>query len=150
MTLVKFNKSETLPNFIDRFFQGDPFPGTDFFQASHLPQMKLPAVNILEKADSFLVELAVPGRKKEDFKIELNDQLLTISSETSTEKEEKDKDGKFTRREFGFQTFSRSFTLPQSIDAQRIEARYEDGVLRLELAKKEEAKEKGPRLIDIS
>lgn len=146
MTRIAFNKNNTVPTFIDRFFQLDPF-----FNGEVLGNMSndLPAVNIQETAQAFVLELAVPGRKKEDFKIELNDQTLRISSEQRMQEEEKSEDGRYTRREFGYQAFSRSFQLPQSIDSQAIEARYEAGILRILLHKKEEAREKGPRLIDI-
>ncbi len=147
MTLVKFQKPQTLPDFIDRFFNSDPFFGNDLLR--NAATSFVPAVNIRENSEGFTLELAVPGRKKEDFKIELHEQTLTISSEKKEQHEETDAHGKFTRREFGYSSFSRAFHLPHSIDAQRIEAVYEDGVLRITLAKKEEAKDKGPRQISI-
>lgn len=149
MTLVKFNKTENLPSFIDRFFQGDPFLSGEFFNQHKSIHHHMPAVNIAEHADAFVVELAVPGRKKEDFSIEVHEQTLTIKGESKMENEEKDNQGRFTRREFGYQAFSRSFQLPLTIDAQRIDAQYEAGVLQITLAKKEEAKDKGPRSIEI-
>lgn len=146
MTRFAINKNNTLPTFIDRFFQLDPFfNGENWGNLS----AELPAVNIQETDQGFVLELAVPGRKKEDFKIELNEQTLRISSEQRKEEAEKSEDGRYTRREFAFQAFSRSFQLPQSIDNQAIEARYEAGILRIQLHKKEEARVKGPRLIDI-
>lgn len=146
MTRIAINKNNALPTFIDRFFQLDPFfNGESWGNLS----AELPAVNIQETDQGFVLELAVPGRKKEDFKIELNEQTLRISSEQHKQEAEKSEDGRFTRREFGYQAFSRSFQLPQSIDSQAIEARYEAGILRIQLHKKEEARVKGPRLIDI-
>jgi len=149
MTLVKFNKADQMPSFIDRFFQGDPFLNSDFFAGNKPLHLSMPPVNIAEHKDAYLVELAVPGRKKEDFNIEIHEQTLTISSAVKTESEDKDAQGKYPRREFGYQAFSRSFQLPQTIDPLRIEAQYEAGVLHITLAKKEEAKDKGPRTIEI-
>lgn len=149
MTLVKFNKAENFPSFIDRFFQGDPFLNSEFFNQNKPYHHSMPAVNIAENKDAYLVELAVPGRKKDDFSIEVHDQTLTVKGMAKTEDEHKDSAGRFTRREFGFQAFSRSFQLPQTIDAERIEAQYEAGVLQISLAKKEEAKDKGPRTIAV-
>jgi HSP20 family protein len=149
MTLVKFNKTDNLPNFIDRFFQGDPFLSSEIFNQHKGLQHAMPAVNIAEQTDAFIVELAVPGRKKEDFSIEVHEQTLTIKGESKAEQEEKNNQGRYTRREFSYHAFSRSFQLPQTIDPQRIDAQYEAGVLQITLAKKEEAKDKGPRNIAI-
>jgi HSP20 family protein len=82
--------------------------------------------------------MAVPGMKKEDFRIDVNGTMLTISSEKEESHEEKDK--KFTRKEYNYSSFSRSFTLPEEINKEKIEARYEDGVLMIALPRKEEAK----------
>lgn len=110
----------------------------------------LPAVNIKERKDDFEVEMAAPGMKKEDFKIELDGNLLTISSETSKQVEEKE-DERYSRREFSYESFQRSFTLPKDVvDAEKIRAVYESGVLRLQIPKKEEARQKPPKMISIS
>ena len=110
----------------------------------------IPAVNIRENSENFFVEMAAPGMKKNDFKLELNGNTLTITSEKSVEDETKD-DERFTRKEFSYQSFSRVFTLPNDVvDANRIEAKYEDGLLHLVIPKKEEAKQKGPRVIQIN
>ena len=109
----------------------------------------IPAVNIRETSDNFLVEMAAPGLKKEDFKVELNGNSLTITSE-KVEEEAKEEE-RFTRKEFSYQSFLRIFTLPKEVvDAEKIEARYENGLLSLVIPKKEEVKQKGPRLIQIS
>lgn len=109
----------------------------------------LPAVNIKETDDMFEVEMAAPGMSKEDFQIELNNNLLTISSERRKEHEETDKD-RYTRREFSYQSFRRTFTLSNEVvDAEKIKARYENGVLQLEIPKKEEARKRPPRRIAI-
>ncbi len=109
----------------------------------------VPAVNVKEEEDAFLLEMAVPGRKKEDFKIEVDKHVLTVSTEQEHKDEVKDEDGKYTRREFHYSSFSRSFTLPETVKGDAIEARYDNGVLFLTIPKLEEAKEKGPRLIEI-
>jgi HSP20 family protein len=109
----------------------------------------LPSVNIKESADGFEVEMAAPGFTKDDFKIELNHDLLTISSgkEIANEKTE---DQQFTLREFSYQSFNRSFTLPNSADSEKIRAKYENGILRVLIPKKEEAKPRPARQIAIS
>jgi HSP20 family protein len=108
----------------------------------------LPSVNILEGHDSYEVNMAVPGLEKKDFKIELNHGLLTISSEKKVENEAK-KGQKFTRREFSYQSFSRSFTLPDTVESEKISAKYENGLLKVRIPKKEEAKVKPARAIEI-
>ena len=110
----------------------------------------IPAVNIKENKDSFDVELAAPGMRKEDFKVELDGNQLTISSEHRTEEEPSD-NSRYTKREFSYQSFQRTFQLPKDVvDADKIEARYENGLLHLVIPKKEEAKQKPPRMIKIS
>ena len=94
--------------------------------------------------------MAAPGMKKSDFRIELDGNLLTINSEATNQNEEKDGE-RYTRREFSYQSFQRSFTLPKEVvDSDKINARYEDGVLRLLIPKKEEAKPKPAKMIAIS
>jgi HSP20 family protein len=110
----------------------------------------LPAVNIKETGDNFEVEMAAPGMNKNDFRIELDGNQLTISSEKQTRDEEKDGD-RYTRREFSYQSFQRVFQLPKDVvDADKIGARYENGVLHLVIPKKEEAKQRPPRMIQVS
>ncbi|PHK97731.1 heat-shock protein [Neolewinella marina] len=110
----------------------------------------LPSVNVRETGDEFIVEMAAPGMKKEDFSIELHNNVLTIRSEVRNEKEEEEA-GKYSRREFSYQSFQRSFNLNnQVVNDQEIEATYEDGILRLVLPKQEEAREKPPRQISIN
>jgi HSP20 family protein len=108
----------------------------------------LPSVNIKEGADNFEVDMAAPGLEKKDFKIELNNGLLTISSEKKVEKETKEGQ-KFTRREFSYQSFNRSFTLPDTVESDKISAKYENGILKVIIPKKEEAKTKPVRSIEI-
>ena len=109
----------------------------------------LPAVNIQESKDDFLVSMAVPGMSKKDFKLDLNDNVLTISSE---KKEDKKKEVEnYTRKEYSYQSFSRSFTLPKDVvNDEKITAKYENGELKILIPKKEEAKPKKPKLIAIN
>ncbi|MGB5553488.1 MAG: Hsp20/alpha crystallin family protein, partial [Flavobacteriaceae bacterium] len=107
----------------------------------------VPAVNIKENEKDFELELAVPGRKKEDFKIEIDDKVLTVSSEVKTENEMVE--GNYTRREFSFNSFKRAFTLPDTIDEERIKADYVDGLLRFVLPKRKEALPKPKRMIEL-
>jgi HSP20 family protein len=150
MTPVKRNGNllNTLPGLFDDFFAKDLF---DWNNANFSMQgTSLPAVNVKETAENFEVEMAAPGMKKEDFKVELDNNVLTISSEKQNEHEEKEGE-KYTRKEFSYQSFQRSFTLAkEAVDADNIQAKYENGVLRLTIPKREEVKQKPSRLINIS
>ena len=109
----------------------------------------LPAVNIRETEDSYFLEMAAPGMKKEDFTIELDNDQLTIRSEMKEEAEENNK--KYTRKEFSYESFQRIFNLnKQVVNQAEIKAEYTDGILTLTLPKREEAKEQPSRLIEIS
>ncbi|ASS49676.1 MAG: heat-shock protein [Candidatus Fluviicola riflensis] len=109
----------------------------------------MPSVNIRESADNFEVEVAAPGMDKKDFEIKLDGNLLTISSSKQQSSEEVEDN--YTRREFSYQSFQRSFELPRDVvDQENINARYENGLLRLSIPKKEEAKQKAPRMIEIA
>jgi len=113
-----------------------------------------PSVNILENDDAFTVELAAPGLKKEDFEIKIDKDQLTIKVASKTENSE-DTEGteekiQYKRREFDFNSFTRSFHLPETVNTEAIHAGYEDGVLSITLNKKEEAKPQEPRMIAIS
>jgi HSP20 family protein len=111
--------------------------------------VSIPAVNIKESDDNFLVEVAAPGKSKEDFNIELDNDVLTISAEEKKENKEEE-NGKFTRREFSYRTFKRAFSLPEMVETTKINASYEQGVLLIALPKKEEAKVQAKRMIEIS
>ncbi|MGO3154830.1 Hsp20/alpha crystallin family protein [Mesonia sp.] len=145
MSLVKRTEN-WLPSTFDDMFKTDWLGGT-----SHVNNIgvSVPAVNIKESEYNFLVEVAAPGKAKEDFNIELDHEVLTISSEDKKENKEEGK-GKFTRREFSYRTFKRAFSLPESVDHAKINASYEQGVLLIELPKKEEAKIQAKRSIEIS
>jgi len=125
--------SETMPSVFDDFFK----PWNEWFEGGGLLSrtMKVPAVNITEQKNEYLVSLAAPGLKKEDFKIDVDGNMLIISSEKEESKEEKEK--KFTRKEYSYSSFSRCFTLPEEINQAKIEAKYEDGVLKISLPRKE-------------
>ena len=145
MSHVRF--SNHVPSMFDRFFEGDLFDWSN--RNFSITNTTLPSVNIKESADQFTVEVAAPGFGKDDFKLELNHNLLKISSEKKLEKETKEGE-QFSKREFSYQSFSRSFTLPQIADAENIAANYENGILKIEIPKKEEAKPKPLRTIEIS
>jgi HSP20 family protein len=137
MTLVKFNNGQknysVNPFFNDVF---DTILNDRFLGGKQLTQV--PAVNISETENEFHIELAVPGLKKEDFKINLDKNVLSVSAEKKSENVEEGK--KFSKREYNYTSFNRSFTLPESVDHSKIDAEYTDGILKLNVAKREEAK----------
>jgi HSP20 family protein len=137
--------SERMPSVFDDFFK----PWNEWFDNGNFlgRSMNIPAVNITEHTNEYQVSLAVPGMKKDDFKIDVDGNMLTISSEKEETKEEKEK--KFTRKEYNYSSFSRSFTLPEEINKEKIEAKYEDGVLKLLLPRKEEAKKTSAKHIAV-
>lgn len=109
--------------------------------------LTVPAVNITEEKNAFKISLAVPGMKKDDFKIDVEGDMLTISAETEEQKEEKDK--KFTRKEYSYSSFCRSFTIPEGTKVDKIDAKYEDGVLKLVLPKTEETRKLSAKHIAV-
>lgn len=135
---------------VSRFFDDDWNSLFDWTTRNYSEsETTLPSVNVKETTNDFIVEVAVPGMKKEDFKIELENNVLTISSEIQQENEEKEEN--YTRREFSYQSFQRSFNLNNRVvDDANIAASYQDGILVLTLPKKDEAKTKPSRLIEIS
>jgi HSP20 family protein len=136
MTLVKFGK-EQKNGLVNPFFNDVYSLLNDSFLNEKLAT-RIPAVNISESDNQFEVELAVPGLNKEDIKINLDKNVLSVSADKKTETVDENK--KFTKREYSFNSFSRSFTLPESADHSKIEADYTAGILKLTIAKKEEAK----------
>jgi HSP20 family protein len=122
------------PSFIRPFFN-DIFDADDFFKRSggELMSFKFPAVNIAENETTFMIDLAVPGFKKEDFVIKVDDDVMTIMAEKKEEHEEKDKN--YTRKEYTHESFSRSFRLPDNVKDDQVKAGYEDGILKLTLPK---------------
>ena len=145
--LANVNSGLTFPtwsNWIDSFFTND-LPSV--FTSNFNTGMTLPKVNIRETSDAYFVDMAVPGLKKSDFHIDLDNQLLSISTEVKEENEHKEDN--YTRREFGYSSFKRTFTLPTTADGEKISANYVNGVLRVSIPKKEEAKPKPPKQIAI-
>ena len=136
MSTRALTKSTLSPSLFDDFFK----PWNEWFDDSTFVNRvsKLPAVNITENGSHYSVSLAAPGLKKEDFKIDIDGNMLTISSEKEEKKEEKDE--KYTRKEYSYSSFSRSFTLPEDVKEDAIDAKYENGILNLRLPRKEDAK----------
>jgi len=138
-----------IPSLFDEFFSKD-------WLDSSLATWKtagatLPAVNVMETNDDFKIEVAAPGMKRGDFKVELDNNVLTISTQHEESQEEKDKEGNYTRREFSYQAFQRSFSLPENrVEGDKISARYVDGVLHVTVPKKEGAKVKPAKQITVS
>lgn len=135
----------TVSNWLEEIFNRD-LPSV--FTANFNTGITLPMVNIRESDDAFIVEMAVPGLKKSDFQLNLEKQNLSISMERKEENERQEE--RFTRREFGYSSFKRTFTLPETVDDEKINASYEQGILSILLPKKEEAKQKPARSIEIS
>ena len=139
MNLIR-KQAPFFPSLIDDFVNQD-------WNLKTPSSITLPAVNIKDLEAQFEIELAVPGMKKSDFEIEVEDGLLSISS--SLEEEQVTEKGKFTRREFSYNSFKRTFTIPDSVDPSNIEAQYSDGVLQLRLPKRKEALPQPKKLIKI-
>lgn len=144
MTLIKWKPTTYTPVFSDfwnNFYK-------DFSQvAGSEGSFSAPAVNISENAQGYELEIAAPGLTREDFNLSLEKNLLTISA--NKEDKEEDNTAKVVRREFSYYSFKRSFELPDLTDGDRISASYENGVLKVSIPKKEEAKDKEPRKIEI-
>lgn len=133
MKIVKRNTG-WLPSIFDEYFTENRLDVPNYENFS------IPAVNIQENLTSFVIELAAPGLKKENFAIEVEENVLKVSSEVTSKTETEETDRKFTRKEFSFRNFSRSFTLPETVDVENIAASYTDGILYLTIPKKEEQK----------
>lgn len=149
MTFVKFNQAPAVKSFgglVEEIFNSpafnkvwkDDFHTNDFFGA-------YPPVNIQETQDAYQVDLLVPGLNKEDFKISLENKVLTVSAEKAAEN--KEEQPKHIRREFSFRSFKRSFTLNEQVDAEKIQAKYENGILKLQLAKKEKVQDAAKAIV---
>merc|ERR1712054_377699 len=125
MRIVKYNNNNNnvFPSLMNEFFNDDF--GLNFFNRNY----SVPSVNSIENNDSFEIDLAVPGMKKEDFSIELNDKVLVISSESSNNIE----NDKMRLNEFNFSSFQRSFRVPDSVDQDKIKANYKNGILKIKL-----------------
>lgn len=147
MSIIKRNR-ETFPfsGLFDDFFNRELYNwGNTNYSSSGTT---VPSVNIRETADDFEVEVAAPGMNKSDFKVQLDGNTLTISSEKESRNDSNSEN--YTRKEFSYQSFQRSLVLPKDVvDDQKIRARYENGLLMLTIPKREEVKQKPPRMISI-
>lgn len=147
MTLIR--RTENYPAWSNLF---NEFLNHDWIDWTHRnysdTNTTIPSVNILEDQDGFKIEVAAPGLNKSDFKIEVNQGILKISSEKQEERESGE-EGRYSRREFSYQSFSRSFNLPGTVESDKIEAKYENGILSVSIPKRDEAKPKPVRMIDI-
>ncbi|MCE6989122.1 Hsp20/alpha crystallin family protein [Dyadobacter sp. CY323] len=141
-TLVKTHFAN--PSYLNGFF------GKDLLNELNTPAFSgsVPAVNVIENKEGFRIEVAAPGLQKSDFKLNLEKNQLTISAQKERKEEEVKEN--YTRREFKYNSFQRTFTLPNSVDGDKIEATYADGILSVALPKREEAKEKPARQIEIA
>lgn len=143
MSLIKRSEFPLITNgWLTDFFDNEKF-----FDSDWLRNRSTPAVNVKETANNYEVEVASPGRSKKDFKITAENGVLTISSEKKQEQEQKEKD--YTRTEFTYSSFSRSFTLPENANEDDIKANYEDGILKLAIAKKTVSHSKAKKEIEV-
>lgn len=134
MSKLPAKASASFPTLLDDFFK----PWSEWFNGGLGRELTVPAVNITENKDDYRISVAAPGLKKNDFNIDVDGNMLTISSEKEESKQEKDE--KYTRKEYSYSSFSRSFSLPEEVNQEKIEATYEDGILKVMLPKKEEAR----------
>ena len=144
MSLIK---KTDWPSLLNGPMLSDFFDNDRFFDADWLRKQSVPAVNVKETEKSFEIELAAPGLTKKDFEISVDNGMLTISSEKKEEKEEKEKN--YTRKEFSYSSFSRSFTLPENVNEEDVKAYYEDGILKLHIAKKAIGTSKPKKAIEV-
>lgn len=134
MAIIKYDKNRMFPAFDSLW---DNFFDKDYMTKGMELGTKVPAVNVSETEKGFELEFAVPGLKKEDFHIDMDKDILTISAENQSENEETDQETKrVTRREFSYSSFTRSFRLPENVDEENISAEYKDGLLHLSIPKK--------------
>jgi len=144
MSLVK---RSNWPSLVNNSWLSDFFDNDRFFDSSIMKTQSLPPVNVNETEKSFEIEVAAPGLSRKDFNVTVDKGILTISSEKKEEKETKEKD--YTRQEFSYSSFSRSFALPDSVKEDDVNARYEDGILKLTLVKKSLQAEKTKKAIEV-
>ncbi len=143
MTIVKRNiNSQYFPDWLEDFFSGEVFNPLIKSRISSVPM-----VNVYENDDSFRIEVAVPGMGKEDIKINIENDIIKISAESESKIENENE--KCTKREYSYKSFSRSFTLPESADIEKIDAKSLDGILKVIIKKKDEEIVKAPREIKI-
>ena len=142
MKLAHRTNNNWLPSLIDEMFNNDYMGGT-----SQVNKRFIPAVNVSELEDKFQLEMSIPGFNKEDVEIEVDKDLLTISSEIENKEEETTE--QFTRREFSKHSFKRAFNIPETVNQENIDATYENGILTISLPKKEEALPQPKRMISL-
>jgi HSP20 family protein len=140
-------KKTAWPSMINNTLLSDFFDGDRFFDSDWMRKQSVPAVNVKENETNFEIEVAAPGLTKKDFKLTAENGILTITSEKQEEREEKEKE--YTRREFSYRSFSRSFTLPENTNEDEIKANYEDGILKLHVAKKVIGQPKHKKAIEV-
>lgn len=138
MSKITKHQGGNFPSFIEDFFN-DRFFGKSMFDLDKrfFAADAMPSTNISETDAAFEVELSAPGFDKNDFHIEVDDHVLTVKAKKEDKKEEEDKDKKYYRREFYSSSISRAFTLPENAKADAIDARYENGILKLSIPKKQ-------------
>jgi HSP20 family protein len=147
MSLLVKRSGNLFPSLVSDFFDTDLL-SPELFNFEGSMVSNLPSVNITEGDKNFKIELAAPGFEKKDFKVETDNGMLTISSEK--EKEDKEETDNYRRREFSYSSFRRSFQLPENSIQDKIEAKYENGVLKLTLPKKEISISKPKKEIKIA
>jgi HSP20 family protein len=153
MSLVVKKDNGIVPELVSKFWDAEKSLLSDFFDtgAGMLKwngAVDVPAMNVIEHEKEFQIEMAVPGKSKEDFKVEVENNILKISCEKKAEKEEKSRN--FRRHEFSFEQFSRSMMLPENSIADKLSAKYEHGILQLRLPKKEVAAAKPKKQVKIA
>jgi HSP20 family protein len=142
--LPVISKNSYMPSLVDQFFKDDLFDSVFGWNRS----VTVPSVNIVEGEQLYRIEVAAPGLARDDFKVDIEDHQLTISSRKEEKKEEKE--GRFLRREFSYSSFNRSFILPDWVEEDKVKATHKDGILSVEIPKKNEAKTKMSRNIKIA
>ncbi|MEO5978397.1 MAG: Hsp20/alpha crystallin family protein [Chryseolinea sp.] len=148
-TLVRQNATlfPSLPSLLEDFFNRD---WADSTLASRNYSATLPAVNVRETNEDYIIDVAAPGMKRDDFKVELDNNVLTISSQHEEKHKAGDETRNYTRIEFNYQSFQRTFTLPENkVEGEKISARYVDGILHITVPKRDEAKVKPIKQITI-
>jgi HSP20 family protein len=147
MTLVKWNHEDNRMPVFSRLMNNVFDDDLDYFFGNSSFR-RMPSVNIIEGKEDFKIEVAAPGLEKNDFKLNLENNMLTIEANKEFKKEQKDE--RYARREFCYNSFQRSFTLPELVESDKIDAKYENGILQISIPKKEEAKVKPARQISIA
>jgi HSP20 family protein len=141
MKIIRKASAGMAPSLFEEIF------GKDWLSFDHPVKKAIPAVNVKEDVQGFLIEMAVPGMKKKDFTIQLDKKAIVISYGKKVEKPDEEK--KYTRKEFEITSFKRTFILPETADQEKVAANYQDGILSINIPKQEAAKKKEPRLINV-